>query len=747
MLRNLAVPANNERGPRYTEKALAAIHQALDERQTITLEYGTHQGRVGLFLRYAPELDETVCSPLIANYPQCALTVVEREDESPAGWSTWSMELDLVPELFPILRHTQFEDLLNGSFADPIDGLLRATKPDETLRSRIEITARPAGHGRRKRAVHAVRILSRDFFRRNPHLSHFYARHATRSRVRPLVRLFGLMARDTDESARSHVLETTTSRHHEREEDLQAASDKMGCHLFEVSVRLIAEAPAESADKAVERLRIMAGAFGAFTRSRLAVFHTARILRGQAQGLHVGGWLLSHEELSTLWHPPCSTVGAERLQTSDFTELEAPAFLPSGTGEGEALLGRVRFRDDSRLFGMSQDSRRKHIYVVGKSGMGKSNLLLNLVHTDLQSEHRGVCLVDPHGDLATAVLRSMPKHRTNDVIYLDAGDGEYAVPFNPLFCRDPTRVDQVTSGIVSAFKKLHDSWGPRLEDTLRNAAFAIVEQGGTMLSLLQLLSDGNYRDRIVPKIQDEIVRSFWIHEFASWSEQYRTEAVAAIQNKVRPFLTNRNIRAIVTQSGRSIDLREIMDTGKVLIVNLAKGRVGEDNSTLLGSFLVTALQQAAMARAELPEDERADFNLVIDEFHNFSTSSFATVLSEGRKFRLNIVLAHQYLQQIDPKTTNAVFGNVGTIITFAVGSDDAAVLAEQLSKFPGQVEPHFLTSLPRYTACVRVLVDGMATNPFSMVTLPPKPAVDDRTGIVIQQSRRQHSQTATRFRK
>ena len=240
--------------------------------------------------------------------------------------------------------------------------------------------------------------------------------------------------------------------------------------------------------------------------------------------------------------------------------------------------------------------------------MGKTTLIQNMIAEDIAAG-RGVCLVDPHGDLAESIASLVPSHRTNDVILFDVASRDYVVGFNPLASRDPSRVDQVTSGVVSAFKKLHDSWGPRLEDTLRNAVFATVEQGGNLVSVMRLLGERPYRERMVPQIRDEVVRSFWIHEFASWSDNYRTEAVAAIQNKIRPFLTNTTMRAIVSHPGRSLDLRQVMDKGQVLIVNLSKGRVGEDNATLLGAFLVTNLQQAAMTRADVPEAERRDFFL------------------------------------------------------------------------------------------------------------------------------------------
>ncbi len=718
------------------EKALAAIHQANHERQPMSLEYGLHEDRVALFVRSLQSLEQLVIGPIAANYPNCSIATIEADAPPPSDWETWAAELELVPELFPILRHAQFEDMLNHNFADPVSGILRAIKPDEHLQCRVEITFTQTLPHRCHQATRAVKRLDREFFRHHHRLARYFARHITKPTGWWFAWLLGLIARQTAEPTRT-TLETSASRLHEREDDLQAASDKIGGHLFDSHLRLIVMAPAERHREAIDRIRQMAGAFGAFTKSRLAVFRLGKICRGRLPPLRGRGFLLSHEELATLWHPPTATALAEQMQTAEFTELEAPAKFYSGKESGAVTVGQIRFREDRRIIGIGLEDRRRHLYIVGKTGMGKTTLLLNQLHADLHAGH-GVCLVDPHGDLAVSLLRLMPPHRTNDVIVFDAGDREFAVSFNPLACRDDALIDQVTSGVVSAFKKLHDSWGPRLEDTLRNAVFAIVEQRGTMLELMRLLAERNFRNVIVPKIRDDVVRSFWLHEFASWDDRYRTEAVAAIQNKIRPFLTNRTMRAIVSQADRSLNLREIMDQGKVLIVNLSKGRVGEDNAALLGAFLVTAIQQAAMTRSDVPESDRRDFHLYIDEFQNFTTSSFAAILSEARKYRLNLTIAHQYLKQLDDETADAVFGNVGSMIAFQVGADDAEILAEQLSKHPGQLTSQSLCNLPKYTAYARLLIDGSPSNPFSMQTEMPPRVTDDRLAVVSQRSRREH---------
>ena len=729
----IAAPANNERGPRYMEKALASIHQSGIHRRPLVLLYGVVGEQIGLLLRCPNALRETVLGPIIANYPHCSISDVEEPVRR--GWHTVSMNLTLVPELLPILRHAQFEDALNRNFADPVSSLLRSIKPDGVFECQAEIHCTPASHRRCHAALMAVKKLEREFFRRHHRLARYYAEHILRGVQWPMAWLLGMIASGAPLPHHS-LLETSTSRLHEREEDLQAAADKIGGHLFEVRIRLIVRGPADQKAAATARLRTMAGAFGAFTRSRLATFRA-----GAINDEHLPSFLLSHEELATLWHPPTASTSAERWKSSDFTEHEAPAVLHSEK-EMTVPLGRVAFRDDQRIVSLALDDRRRHLYVIGRTGMGKSTLLQNMLAADLAAG-RGVCLVDPHGDLADAVTGLVPKHRTNDVILFDAASRESTVRFNPLACRDPSRIDQVTSGVVSAFRKLNDSWGPRLEDTLRNAVFAMVEQQGNLLSVMRLLGEKPFRERTVPLIRDEVVRSFWMHEFASWNDNYRTEAVAAIQNKLRPFIVNTSIRAIVTQPGPSLDLRQIMDDGQVLIVNLSKGRLGEDNSTLLGALLVTSIQQAAMTRADIPESRRRDFFLYVDEFQNFTTDSFASVLSEARKFRLSLTVAHQYLAQLTDTTAEAVWGNVGSVVAFQVGSDDAEMLARQLGKFAGQVTPEHLVGLPKYTAYARLLVDGMPTAPFSLRTLPPSEPLDpERIEIIRRVSKRRFSKDA-----
>jgi hypothetical protein len=725
------------------ERALAAIHEAQSDAEVVTLRYGTTASRIGLFLEFPEHLAELITGPIAANYSNCTLTTVGTLDTAPPGWLTWSTELVLRPELFPILRHAQFEDLLYGTFADPVSGILRAVTPGEGIRSSVEIRITPAGTRRKRTALKALRLLDREFFRRHYRLAEYFAEHITRRRVWVPAWLLGLLARGSPRPAHT-TLDTSASRLHDREEDLQAAAAKIGSHLFVARILLMVQAPPDAGRLAADRLRQLAGAFAALTQSRLSRFYRRRIRRGPAPAKGEGS-LFSHEELATLFHPPTATAAAERMQTMEFRELEPPPDFRSGTEPEAVRLGRVLFRGDERMIGMDADARRRHLYVVGSTGTGKSTLLLNLIHQDMQAG-RGFTLIDVHGDLATAAVERVPRQRTNDAIVFDAA-AEHVIPFNPLACPNPTRVDQVTSGVVSAFKKLYDSWGPRLENLLRYAVFVAVEQQGTLLDMLRLLTDKAYRDQVVVHVSDEVVRSFWQNEFASWNGPYRTEAVSSVTNKLMPFLTSRQLRAITTgPAKRSLDLRKVMDEGRILIVNLSRGMLGQDNSTLLGSLLLTAIEQAAMTRAELSEGERRDHFLYLDEFQSLTTPSTAIMLSESRKYRVCLTLSHQLTQQLDPATYHAVIGNCGTLLSFRVGLEDADLLAPAMSKHPGQLMPADLGNLPNYIAYVRLLIDGHPSRPFSLRTLPPEPPLDNdaRDEIVLRTSRRRHARYVQR---
>lgn len=382
---------------------------------------------------------------------------------------------------------------------------------------------------------------------------------------------------------------------------------------------------------------------------------------------------------------------------------------------------KTHYRGMDKIFGIQRKDRRQHMYILGKSGMGKSTLLSNMIIQDIQNG-QGLCVVDPHGELVEDLLGIIPKERLNDVVYFNPADVDFHVGFNVLEVEDERYKHLVASGIMGIFTKIWANvWSSRMEYILNNCILALIDTPGTtLLGIQRMLVDKDYRQMIVNNIKDPVVRTFWVHEYEAWQDKFRNEAIAPIQNKVGQFLSSAIIRNILGQKESTINIPDIMNSKKIFLVNLSKGRVGEDNSALLGAMLITKIQLAAMERVKIQEDLREDFYLYVDEFQNFVTDSFATILSEARKYRLNLTIAHQYIAQLETDVNtvvrDAVFGNVGTMIVGRVGAADAAFLE---TEFTPEFTPEDFVSLPNYHVYLKLLVNGMTTRPFSARTLPP----------------------------
>ncbi len=381
---------------------------------------------------------------------------------------------------------------------------------------------------------------------------------------------------------------------------------------------------------------------------------------------------------------------------------------------------KTNFRNQSKVFGIKTADRRTHMYVIGKTGTGKTTLLRNMMISDILAGN-GVAVVDPHGEFAESILDYVPETRIKDVVYFNPADLDYPIAFNAVEKVDITERHLVSSGLIAIFKKIWaDSWGPRLEYVLRNAILALLEQSdSTLLGVMRILSDKEYRKKAIENVTDPVVRQFWVDEFSKYSSKFEVEAVAPIQNKVGQFLTNPMIRNIVGQQKSRIHMRQIMDEKKILIMNLSKGRVGEDSSMLMGAMLITKIQQAAMSRIDVEDEEqRPDFYLYVDEFQNFATESFAGILSEARKYRLDLTLAHQYVAQLEEEVRDAVVGNAGTLITFRIGADDAEFFEKEFSP---EIMALDLVNLPNQKIYIKLMIDGVTSRAFSANTLPPIP--------------------------
>ncbi|MDP2648142.1 MAG: type IV secretion system DNA-binding domain-containing protein [Candidatus Yanofskybacteria bacterium] len=404
------------------------------------------------------------------------------------------------------------------------------------------------------------------------------------------------------------------------------------------------------------------------------------------------------------------------------------------------LFGKTNFRQTGGLFGIKMDDRRRHMYVIGKTGMGKSELLKNIAIQDIQ-DGRGLALIDPHGDLAEDLINYIPPERVKDVIYINPADLEHPVAFNVMEHVDIDKRHLVADGIMAVFKKLWvDLWSARMEYILNYTILALLEvPGSTLLAINRMLAEKDYRKWVVDQVKDPEVKAFWTKEFASYTDRYTAEAVPAIQNKIGQFVSNVLIRNIIGQPHSSFDMRAAMDQSRIIIVNISKGKVGEDASRLLGGLLITKIQLAAMSRVDIQKSERKDFVLVIDEFQSFATASFANILSEARKFNLSLMVAHQYVAQMDEAVRDAVFGNVGTIISFRVGSEDAELLEKEFS-------PEFMVedivNLGKREIYLKLMIDGIASRAFSAMTMDTiTQPVDSTRNEVIESSRKNYGRS------
>jgi type IV secretory pathway TraG/TraD family ATPase VirD4 len=379
--------------------------------------------------------------------------------------------------------------------------------------------------------------------------------------------------------------------------------------------------------------------------------------------------------------------------------------------------GRTNARNDRRVFGIQQPDRLSHMYIIGKTGTGKSTLLERLILSDIEAGE-GLVLVDPHGDLVERIVAQVPEHRKADVIFLDVPNSGQPYGYNPLKRVTPEKRPLAASGLLEVFEKMWpEAWGVRMEHIFRNALLALLEQPqATLPDILRLFTDKAFRKEVIRHIQNPQVREFWEHEFENYTDRMRADGIAPIQNKIGAFLANPTLYRILTAPEQPINIRRIMDESKILLVNLAKGQIGEDASSLLGGLLVTTIGLAAFSRQEIDAAARRPFYCYLDEFQNFTTLSMANMFSELRKYRVGMIVVHQYLFQLDPAVQNAVLGNTGTLISFRLGPKDASFIGLE---FQEKFTPIDLMNLPNYRIYLKLMIDGTPSIPFSAETLAP----------------------------
>lgn len=524
--------------------------------------------------------------------------------------------------------------------------------------------------------------------------------------------------------------------------------EKISQKGFETSLRLFCASP--DPDRSANNIDNLAAAFGSLSLGE------GNSLRLKKSGLfpvsHLQPFLkrslypaakhqyLNVDEIATLFHlPDENTSQIKNIAWGGEAFNDPPQNLPVSVGLSDEekqkinFFAKTEFKNKQITFGVKDgDDRRKHFYIIGKTGTGKSTLIANMAISDIRKGH-GIAVIDPHGDLSEILLNYIPSNRINDVAYLEPFNTERSFHLNPFEVGSYEQADVVASGIVSIFYKLYSySWGPRLEYILRNTVLTLVKnQSSTFLDVPKLLTDKNFREIAVSKLNDEVLKNFWLREFDKFSENFRQEAIAPILNKVGQFLSSPKIRNIVGFEHSTIDLKKLMDEEKIIILNLSQGRLGEDNAALLGALFITKFQLAAMSRVNVSEAERKDFYLYVDEFQNFATTSFVKILSEARKYRLNLTLANQYIAQVDETIQKAIFGNVGSIACFTLGAGDAKTLFLEFGKKLTEEE---LVNLSRYQIALKLSIDGTTSLPFLAQTLPLPECFNQQKDKVIRAS-------------
>ena len=783
------VARDNEAGPLVAEQVFSTIHSIVGDlglfdrirgqrQEKVSFEIANIGRSIRFYVQFPARLRNLVEGQIYAQYPNVEIEEVEdysravpielasgnapiaaqsegRDKQIVLHRSTEQLAFSKVdpfamavgaeitltsPDFFPIKSYNQFEDKSTKMNVDPLSGitatLAKFSDPDEQAWIQYVISPVPEKRGKYlQKCYESYAGFSKKFVQK-----WYYNYFVKSTRLKRIV--FFPISLFIGPGRFKKPLEV------KEDSSQSSAREKLTGLLYNVNIRLVYVPKVRDLAVATLKVKEIAGSFKQFNLPASNGFALARIYRDVSiveryrLRLLEKPFLLNVKEMASIFHLPNITVQTPNIYWVRSKKVEPPNDLPKATNDLEApvtSIGRTNFRGINMEFGIKTLDRRRHMYVIGKTGMGKSTLLENMIFADIQAG-RGVAVVDPHGDLAEAVLNFVPSRRTNDVIIFDPSDREWPVAFNMLENIDPSLNTIVASGLVGIFKKIYaNSWGPRLEHILRNTILSLLEYPNTtMLGIPRILQDSDFRRKVIRKIEDPLVKSFWIHEFEAMEPRQKIEAISPILNKVGQFLSSPIVRNILGQVNSKIDFRWAMDNKKIVVVNLSKGKIGEDNSSLLGAMIITKFQIDAMSRANIPEKERVDFYLYVDEFQNFATDSFATILSEARKYRLNLTMANQYIAQMPEEVRDAVFGNVGSILSYQVGFDDAEYLSGQ---FGEEVLPNDLVNLSKFTAYMRLLIDGMPSKTFSLETLPP-PAFDpepDRREKVIRLARERYS--------
>ena len=737
----LEIPKDNDKNELSAEQMFMSLHGILRDANELKNTGGVQEhfsfeiastGNQIRFFVWVPKIFQSfVEGQIYAQYPSVQIyrmneDYVDRRDKYDVHYST---EITLTDDqALPIKTFDSFE-------VDPLAGItatLAKLNPQGGEEMWIQILTRPVADDWRKKSEEWIKSV-----KDGKKLS--FGMDILKTFVDALIK--------PPEELNKETKKELSERDKLRVSKAEEKSDKLG---YEVKIRLAYVGNKEIDAKL--NMQALVGTFKQFNSTALngfkstkATFDKSELDKFKERQFADSGYVLNVAELASVYHLPHSSVETPNIVWASSKTAEPPSKLPLMTGnpsidENISAFGLTDFRGIKNQFGMYRRDRSRHIYIIGQTGSGKSGLLTLFGLSDI-FHNQGYCIIDPHGDLAMDNLRFIPESRIKDVVYFNPADTQYPMAFNPLEVDNPARKPNISSEVIGVLKRMFgDSWGPRLEHILRYTLLALLDRpNSTLLDISRMLTDTEFRKETLTYCKDVTVLQFWKKEFGSWSDKQVTESVAPVLNKVGAFTANPIVRNIIGQPKSSFNIRQIMDEGKILVVNLSKGLIGEDNAGLLGSFLVTKVQLAAMSRSDIERvEDRRPFYLYVDEFQNFATDSFSVILSEARKYGLNLTVANQYTSQMTESVRDAVFGNVGTTISFRVSADDAPVLAKQ---FEPIFEAQDLLNLNNRHFVISMIINGEKANAFSATTLSiPKPP-NDLTPRIIEYSRNTYAKS------
>ena len=737
----LEIPRTNDKKELAAEQMFASLHGILRDKhelrnsggvqEHLSFEIVSTSGQIRFYVWVPKVLQSFVEGQIYSQYPTVQIYKMNEDyvDDRAKYTVSYSAELGLIEnEVLPIKTFDTFEvDPLAG-----ITGTLAKLSPEQTEEMWIQILARPIPDDWHKnttdRWVRKVKSGGKFWFGGSFDWTYL---------LEIAFALFRPPSGGTNSDTKVELSERAKTQISKAEEK----ATKLG---YEVKIRLVYLGNSDVDAKL--NMQALVGSFKQFNSTNLngfkqigGTFSRDTLSAYKLREFADRGFILNISELASVYHLPHTSVETPNIVWASSKTAEPPAKLPVLTGnmsndENISAFGLTNFRGINHQFGLLRRDRSRHVYIIGQTGAGKSGMLELLALSDI-FYNQGYCIIDPHGDFAIDNLKFIPESRVKDVVYFNPADTAYPIAFNPLEVYDPAKKPNVCSEVIGVLKRMFgDSWGPRLEHILRYTLLALLDRPETtLLDISRILTDKDFRKETLDYCHDVTVLQFWKHEFGQWNEKQVNESIAPVLNKVGAFTANPIIRNIIGQPKSSFDIRKIMDEGKILVVNLSKGLIGEDNAGILGAFLVTKVQLAAMSRSDIPDvKDRRPFYLYVDEFQNFATDSFAVILSEARKYGLNLTVANQYVAQMTESVRDAVFGNVGTTISFRVSADDAPVLVKQ---FEPTFEASDLLQLNNRHFVVSMIIDGEKVPAFSATTLSIPSSPSDNFEAIIENSR------------